>query len=134
MRGSSRGKGAHMSSEKLVFEEGSKARGLVCLLMTLKASPTILRNERARSEHGWNVSASQLSVGSNFIVGAVLRSAAQGHCDLICLLPSSIKLATRSFDTKAGPVRAQPCSSPLRHSSRTSRPYLLTPLPRPVSH
>ena len=32
----------------------------------LKASPTTLRLERARSEHGWNVAGSQPSVGSKF--------------------------------------------------------------------
>jgi hypothetical protein len=33
---------------------------------SLKASPTNLRLERARSEHGWNVAGSQPSVGSKF--------------------------------------------------------------------
>lgn len=46
------------------------------------------------------------------------------HGDLICLLPSSTQLATRSIDTKA-PVRAQPCSSPLRHLSQTAHTHSL---------
>ncbi|SRR6266702_284089 len=41
----------------------------------LKASPTTLRLESARSEHGWNVAESQPSVGSKLITETVRGAA-----------------------------------------------------------
>jgi hypothetical protein len=43
--------------------------------ISLKASPTTLRLDRARSEHGWNVAASQPSVGSKFSTETVRGAA-----------------------------------------------------------
>ena len=42
---------------------------------SLKASPTTLRLERARSEHGWNVTESQPSVGSKLRTDTVRGTA-----------------------------------------------------------